>query len=45
LTKLDKLQEKKNTPMQEYSSKKSAMDELCQILKNYGIYIGREMER
>ena len=45
LTKLDKLQEKKNTLMQEYSSTKSAMDELCQIRKNYGIYMGREMER
>lgn len=45
LTKLDKLQEKKNTLMQEYYSTKSAMDEFCQIRKNYGIYMGREMER
>ena len=45
LTKLDKLREKKNTLMQEYSSTKSAMDELCQIRKNYGIYMGKEMER
>lgn len=45
LAELDKLQEKKNTLMQEYSSTKSAMDELCQIRKNYGIYMGKEMER
>ena len=45
LSKLDKLQEKKNTLMQEYSSTKSTMDELYQIRKNYGIYMGREMER
>ena len=45
LDKLDKLQEKKNTLMQEYSSTKSTMDELCQIRKNYGIYMGKEMER
>ena len=43
LDKLDKLQ--KNTPMQKYSSAKSTMDELYQIRKNYGIYIGKEMER
>ena len=45
LSNLDKLKEKKNTLMQEYSSTKSTMDELCQIRKNYGIYMGKEMER
>ena len=45
LSELDKLQEKKNTLMQEYSSSKSTMDELYQIRKNYGIYTGKEMER
>ena len=45
LSKLDKLQEKKNTLMQEYSSTKSTMDELYQIRKNYGIYMDKEMER
>jgi len=45
LDKLDKLQEKKNTLMQEYSSSKSTMDELYKIRKNYGIYMGKEMER
>ena len=45
LTKLDKLQEKKNTLMQKYSSSKSTMDELYQIRKNYGIYMGKKMER
>ena len=45
LSELDKLQEKKNTLMQEYSSTKSTMDELYQIRKNYGIYMGKEMER
>ena len=45
LDKLDTLQEKKNTLMQEYSSAKSTMDELYQIRKNYGIYMGKEMER
>ncbi|MFN2103206.1 relaxase/mobilization nuclease domain-containing protein [Finegoldia dalianensis] len=45
LSKHDKLQEKKNTLMQEYSSTKSTMDELYQIRKNYGIYMGKEMER
>ena len=33
LDKLDKLNEKKNTLMQEYSSSKSAMDELYKIRK------------
>ena len=45
LSKLDKIQEKKNTLMQEYSSTKSTMDELYHIRKNYGIYMGKEMER
>ncbi len=45
LDKLDKLQEKKNTLMQKYSSTKSTMDELYQIRKNYGIYMNKEMER
>lgn len=45
LDRLDKLQEKKNTLMQEYSSSKSTMNELYKIRKNYGIYMGKEMER
>ena len=45
LDKLDKLQEKKNTLMQEYSSSKTTMDELYRIRKNYGIYMGKEIER
>ena len=45
LSELDKLQEKKNILMQEYSSSKSTMDELYQIRKNYGIYMGKEIER
>ncbi|HFS5206010.1 TPA: relaxase/mobilization nuclease domain-containing protein [Streptococcus agalactiae] len=45
LSKLDKLQDKKNTLMQEYSSSKSTMNELYKIRKNYGIYMGNEMER
>ncbi|MGL5440742.1 MAG: relaxase/mobilization nuclease domain-containing protein [Filifactoraceae bacterium] len=45
LDRLDKLQEKKNTLMQEYSSSKSIMDTLYKIRKNYGIYMGKEMER
>ena len=45
LAELDKLQEKKNILMQEYSSSKSTMDELYQIRKNYGIYMGKEIER
>ena len=45
LSKLDKLQEKKNTLMQEYSSSKSTMNKLYKIRKNYGIYMGKEMER
>ena len=45
LNRLDKLQEKKNILMQEYSSSKSTMDEHYKIRKNYGIYMGKEMER
>jgi len=45
LDRLDKLQEKKNTLMAEYSSTKSTMDELYRIRKNYDIYMGKEMER
>lgn len=42
---LEKLNEKKNTLMQEYSSSKSEMTELYQIRKNYEKYKGKEMER
>lgn len=42
---LEKLNEKKNTLMQEYSSSKSEMTELYQIRKNYEEYMGKEMER
>ena len=45
LSKLDKLQEKENTLMQEYSSSKSTMDKLYKIQKNYRIYMGKEIER
>lgn len=45
LDKLDELNEKKNTLMQEYSSSKTTMDDLYKIRKNYGIYMGKEMER
>jgi len=45
LSKLDKLQEKKNTLMQEYSSSKTNIDELYKIRKNYGVYMGKEIER
>ena len=45
LDRLDELSEKKNTLMQEYSSSKSAMDELYKIRRNYGIYMGKEMQR
>lgn len=41
----DELQEKKNSLKQEYSSSESTMDELYKIRKNYGIYMGKEMER
>lgn len=43
--KLENLNEKKNTLMQEYSSSKSEMTELYQIRKNYEKYMGKEMER
>ncbi|QRG86422.1 relaxase/mobilization nuclease domain-containing protein [Bulleidia sp. zg-1006] len=42
---LEKLNEKKNTLMQEYSSSKTEMTELYQIRKNYERYMGKEMER
>lgn len=42
---LEKLSDKKNTLMQEYSSSKSEMAELYQIRKNYEKYMGKEMER
>lgn len=42
---LEKLNEKKNTLMQEYSSSKSEMTELYQIRKNYEKYMEKEMER
>ena len=42
---LDKLQTKKNPLMQEYSSSKFTMENLYKIRKNYGIYMGKEMER
>ena len=45
LDKLDKLQEKQNTLMQEYSSSKTNIDELYKIRKNYGVYMGKEIER
>lgn len=45
LAELNKLQEKKNTLMQEYSPSKSTIDELYKIRKNYGIYMGKVMER
>lgn len=45
LSKLDKLQEKKNTLMQEYSSTKSDMKDLFQIRKNYEKYMGKVIER
>ena len=31
--------------MQEYSSSKSTMDKLYKIRENYGIYMGKEIER
>jgi len=39
LDQLDKLQEKKNTLMQEYSSSKSMTNELYKIRKNYGVWV------
>jgi relaxase/mobilisation protein len=45
LAKLEALQEKKNTLMDEYSSAKTDMDELFRIRKNYETYVGKEVER
>jgi len=45
LSKLDELQEKKNTLMQEYSSNKELFSELIQHRKNYENYMGKEVER
>lgn len=42
---LEKLNEKKNTLTQEYSSSKSEITELYQIMKNYENYMGKEIER
>ena len=43
--KLEDLNQKKNTLMQEYSSAKTKMSELYQIRKNYEEYMGKERER
>lgn len=43
--KLEDLNQKKNTLIQEYSSAKSEMNELYQIRKNYEEYMGKERER
>lgn len=43
--KLEKLNEKKNTLMQEYSSAKTDMKKLYQIRKNYEEYMSKEIER
>ncbi|WP_068913691.1 relaxase [Criibacterium bergeronii] len=45
LTKLDKLQEKRNTLMQEYSLNKEQFFDLVQYRKNYENYYGKEVER
>ena len=45
LTKLDKLQEKKNTLMQEYSLNKEQFSDLVQYRKDYENYYGKEVER
>ena len=45
LVRLNKLQEKKNTLVQEYSSSKTTMDDLYKIRKNYGVYMGKEIDR
>ena len=45
LSKLDELQEKKNTLMQEYSLNKEQFSDLVQYRKNYENYYGKEMER
>ena len=42
---LEKMNKKKNTLMQEYSSAKTEMSELYQMRKNYEQYIGKERER
>ena len=45
LSKLDKLQEKKNTLMQEYSLNKEQFLDLVQYRKNYENYYRKEVER
>ncbi|AMB92811.1 relaxase [Aerococcus christensenii] len=45
LTRLDELQEKKNTLMQEYSLDKEQFSDLVQYMKNYENYYGIEVER
>ena len=45
LSRLDKLQEKKNTLMQEYSLNKKQFSDLVQYMKNYENYYGKEIER
>ena len=45
LSKLNLLQEKKNTLMQEHSLTKNNMNELYQIRNNFEKYMGKEMER
>jgi len=42
---LDKLQEKKNTLMQEYSNSNDLFYELNQCMKNYENYMDKEVER
>ena len=42
---LEKMNKKKNTLMQEYSSAKTEMSELYQMRKNYEQYMGKERER
>ena len=44
LSKLDELQEKKNTLMQEYSLNKEQFSDLVQYRKNYENYYGKEVE-
>ena len=45
LAELDKLQEKKNTLMQEYSLNKEQFSDLVHYRKNYENYYGKEVER
>ena len=45
LSKLDELEEKKNTVMQEYSLIKEQFSDLVQYRKNYENYYGKEVER